>query len=213
MTPEMLIPKIGTKKFKVLEFIGYHQGVKYSQIQRFICKMNGLDYYAKRPALKYINGEIKEISIRKHTGIWSNNLTNGKKSILKQYCVKNSSNLWILNQQAAKMIATLSSCHKSVTSKNVPFESVLENCNDTVKKDSKVASVESIQIKMESSPILKKQDNAVDLEFITAVRDLDMLRIQEKQIAEQLAILQIKLLEIKIRKNELKKFISTKLDL
>ena len=47
------LPRQGSKSFKVLDFIGSRNGVRYMDIERFICEMNGLNYDLKVPETTY----------------------------------------------------------------------------------------------------------------------------------------------------------------
>jgi hypothetical protein len=68
---------------------------KYSEIQRFLCELNGLDYdqmtteqvWKKAPAgsgRNYICTGEKQV--RMYRGIWATNLSSGRDPILRNYC-------------------------------------------------------------------------------------------------------------------------------
>jgi hypothetical protein len=88
--------RTNTKKFKVLKFLSSRAGTRYMDIERFICEMNGHNYDQKILRGFYAGK-------RRHSGIWSTNLTCGRDSILKKYCYK-SNKLWYVNKETEKFI-------------------------------------------------------------------------------------------------------------
>jgi ribosomal protein L37AE/L43A len=90
----------------VLEFIGSHgeQGVRYTDIQKFICKLSGKDWNEYSKADGHYDESLKKWVYpprvigpkpgyrRHHRGIWGTNLTN----ILNDWCVRNADGRWVL---------------------------------------------------------------------------------------------------------------------
>lgn len=143
--------RTNTKKFKLLQFIGEHKGLRYSELERFICEMNGYDYDTmttsyERSYIEEFDGQAgtrtmrvvnKPIKVRRHKGIWATNLTSGKNCILKKHCVKNENKRWILNAETQKFVDSL----------KAPVKSSLEKVtgDDMIKGNSVPVSVTRIQ--------------------------------------------------------------------
>lgn len=98
--------RTNTKKFKVLEFIGRHTGVRYSEIERFVCELSGFNYDEMISAWVWDSKsqDSKLCKVRRHKGIWGTNLCSGNSSILKGYCEKNSDGRWMLDEVTADFI-------------------------------------------------------------------------------------------------------------
>jgi hypothetical protein len=87
----------GAKAMRVLHFIGLHEnrGASFSEIQEFICVMNGKDWDAR-----------DRHGMRRYRGYWCDYLTgpggpyNGSKGLLHRFCIQHPVNKrWILTEQ------------------------------------------------------------------------------------------------------------------
>lgn len=102
------LPRIGSLSLQILEFIGSKTGVRYGDIQRFICEKQGKDYDLMVPATIYDRKtrSTKEIRVRRWKGIWGTNLCHGPNALLNKYCVKGEGDkLWHLSADTANLIA------------------------------------------------------------------------------------------------------------
>lgn len=130
----------GTKKARLLEWMSQGEpGVHYSEIQRFICEMNDLDYdeMVSEPIWKQVKSECGNYTdwnrvgtkkVRKHKGIWATNLCSGDDPILKNYCYK-SGGKWYVNHEVKLKLhirekkAIMSSLEQEFKSDEIPNNS------------------------------------------------------------------------------------------
>lgn len=129
-----------TKKARLLQWLATFQnrGRTFSEIQRFICEMNGYDFDQKETRW----GK----TVRVHAGIWSTNLCHGPKSILRFYCFKNSDQKWCVKPEFMNQICSLTP--------EFTADCTLEKANlpsDEIAGNSKVVSVERITIPEEAT--------------------------------------------------------------
>jgi hypothetical protein len=99
--------RTNTKKFSVLEFIGSKNGVRYMDIERYLCDLAGYDYDKKveTRVWDYRTSKSKYAMVRQHKGIWGTNLCYGKDAILHKYCVKGMDRKWRLSPETAGFIS------------------------------------------------------------------------------------------------------------
>jgi hypothetical protein len=105
----------GTKKAQLLVWIAEQKGVRYGQIQRFICEeLSGMDYdeTVEEPVWKQFKSDCgnytdwKKIGTKKvrvHRGIWATNLSSGKDPILKNYCFKAGGKWFVTPEVSLKL--------------------------------------------------------------------------------------------------------------
>jgi hypothetical protein len=97
--------RANTKKFKVLLAIGSSpKGLRFSQIQRFACMLNGHDFdeFVVEDAFIRYDSEKRESVFaprrkRRWRGFWCTNLQYAGKGILPECCVKVDGR-WMLTQ-------------------------------------------------------------------------------------------------------------------
>ena len=98
------------KSQRVLKFVEYHgrDGAKFTDIQRFICEMNGWNweersepYYDKET--KTYTRKIGSGARRRHRGVWCTNLI-GSGGILNAWCYKNPHGRWVLAEMPTGVI-------------------------------------------------------------------------------------------------------------
>jgi hypothetical protein len=157
-------------------------GVTFSEIQRFICEMNGLDYDEK--VTEKVWAETKTYDdfgipvfrwapvgfklVRKHKGIWATNLCSGPDPILRNYCYK-SGKLWYVHADTKALLAK-----KNIEVMKSSLEQEFKS--DEIPNNSKV--VERTFIKMQEEVTLA----ALQKRFIE-------LRKEEEQIVIQMDLL------------------------
>lgn len=103
------LPRKGSLSLQILEFIGSKTGVRYGDIQRFICEKQGKDYdlMVPRTVVDYKTGEKKISAERRWKGIWGTNLCHGRNALLHKYCVKGMDKRWHLSPETANLIADM----------------------------------------------------------------------------------------------------------
>lgn len=102
------LPRAGSLSLQILEFIGSKTGVRYGDIQRFICEKQGKDYDLMVPRAIYDSktGRIKNVQVRRWRGFWGTNLCYGSDALLNKYCVKGEGNkLRYLSADTANLLA------------------------------------------------------------------------------------------------------------
>lgn len=102
------LPRAGSLSLQILEFIGSKTGVRYGDIQRFICEKQGKDYDLMIPGIIYDRKtrSTKNVQVRRWKGIWGTNLCHGPSALLNKYCVKGEGDkLWHLSADTANLIA------------------------------------------------------------------------------------------------------------
>lgn len=128
----MMNIRTGTKKYKLLQFIGSRDGTRYSEMERFICELNGYDYDLMVPGYRYDYSKRVNVKCmtRRWKGIWGTTLCYGKEAILPQHCVKGADKKWRLNEETKRKLGI-----KAPSSLESNFPS------DEIQGNSKVVSV------------------------------------------------------------------------
>ena len=98
------LPKTGCKTFKVLQCIGSQQGIRYGEIVRFICAINGKNYDAMEPGYSRKTRAGLPMMVRRHRGEWATNLNARRDGILAKYCVKGADKKWYLRADTAQAL-------------------------------------------------------------------------------------------------------------
>lgn len=103
------LPRKGSLSLQILEFIGSKTGVRYGDIQRFICEKQGKDYDLMVPTTiyDYKTRTSKPAMVRRWKGIWGTNLCHGRNALLNKYCVKGMDKRWHLSPETANLIADM----------------------------------------------------------------------------------------------------------
>ena len=107
------LPKTGTKTRSLLEFVGRHDGVRFTDMQKFLCELSDRDWEAREsvpvykrssnvPGAWVANGTK---TVRVHRGWWSTNLS-GPDGICKRYLAKKDGR-WYLNERTAGLMRGL----------------------------------------------------------------------------------------------------------
>lgn len=81
-------------------------GATFSEIQRFVCSLNGLDYDEKVPGLVWNSATktLQERPVRRYRGYWCTNLCglsspySKREGILQKYCVKMPNKHYVLKE-------------------------------------------------------------------------------------------------------------------
>lgn len=92
---------------QVVEYIRCkgHHGATFSDIQRFICNLNGLDFNEKKmaPVWNPTRQTIQDRLVRRYRGYWCTNLCGlsspyspKRVGILEKYCVKKPNGHYVL---------------------------------------------------------------------------------------------------------------------
>lgn len=103
------LPRVGSKALRVVRFISIHDGLRYSEIVRFICEMNGLDYDLFLPAMRWDprKGKVVSRPVRRYAGTWGTNLSSSSTGILKRFCVKGTDRKWRVTAETAALVDAL----------------------------------------------------------------------------------------------------------
>ena len=104
------------KRDRVLDFIkkGGERGRSFTEIQRFVCRMNGIDWDEREktvvvstplvPVVFDANLVPRRKPRRRYRGYWCTNLLGGCEStgyrpgILPRYCLRNGQGNWVLDR-------------------------------------------------------------------------------------------------------------------
>lgn len=108
------IPRTSSKAFRVLQFIASTQtaGARYSDIERFICGLNGYDYDLiiegtvtlwDKPRLADGSFQQRSVRRRRHAGIWGTNLCSTRTGLLPRFCEKHAGR-WFLNNDTYRVV-------------------------------------------------------------------------------------------------------------
>lgn len=107
------LPKSGTITRQILEFVSRHNGVRFTEIQKFICEISGLDWEKrevistwKRDSQSGLWGRGPNKTVRAYRGWWCTNLCYGPDSVCRKYLAKRDGR-WFLNEETAQAIRDL----------------------------------------------------------------------------------------------------------
>ena len=107
------LPRTGTITRRLLEFVSRHNGVRFGQMQRFICEISGLDYDQMevvdvwaRDASKPNGWGGKKKTVRRFRGWWCTNLCYGEDAVCRKYLAKKDGK-WYLNEATADLFREL----------------------------------------------------------------------------------------------------------
>lgn len=108
------LPKTGTKTRSLLEFVARHNGVRFTDMQKFLCELSGVDWEKREavPNWKFNNtrGVYEKVgtrTMRVNRGWWCTNLTSGRDCICRKYLAKKNG-LWYINEDVATLMRGLS---------------------------------------------------------------------------------------------------------
>lgn len=97
------LPRTGTITRRLLEFVSRHNGVRFGQMQRFICEISGLDYDQMEVVTEW-GGKKK--TVRRFRGWWCTNLCYGEDAVCRKYLAKKDGK-WYLNEVTADLFREL----------------------------------------------------------------------------------------------------------
>lgn len=174
----------GTKKAKLLTWMAEQKGVRYGEIQRYICDMNGLNYdqmvdemvwkEIEMPDGGFRWGPAGTKKVRKHKGIWATNLSGGPDPILKNYCFKAGGKWFVTPEVSFKLHVQTRNAVKS--SLEQEFKS------DEIPNNSKVVERKIIRMMVDGKDVgWKPSDNGYVAGEIhtTKTQNPDQPRIDE----------------------------------
>lgn len=106
------LPKTGTITRSILEFVSRHNGVRFTEIQKFIVERAGLDW-EKRESIPVFKKNVDRYwiktgtkTVRAYRGYWCTNLCSGPDSVCRKYLAKRDGR-WYLNESTADLFREL----------------------------------------------------------------------------------------------------------
>lgn len=107
------LPKTGTITRRLLEFVSRHKGVRFTQMQQFICEISGLDWDQREVVSQWVRDPnaptgwgSKKRTVRRFRGWWCTNLCHGPDSVCRKYLTKKDG-VWFLNEETANLFREL----------------------------------------------------------------------------------------------------------
>lgn len=107
------LPKTGTITRSILEFVSRHNGVRFTEIQKFIVERAGRDWEKREriPVYKYNRSTHRYVAngskqVRAYRGYWCTNLCSGPDSVCRKYLAKRDGR-WYLNESTADLFREL----------------------------------------------------------------------------------------------------------